>query len=70
LDLHLAMGKELTIQTMKRSNHTAHEAIELIQAGKISDAMVTHRVPLARAPEAFKVLDDYREGVGKVVIEM
>jgi len=70
LDLQLAMGKELTIQTMKRSNHTAHEAIELIEAGKISDAMVTHRVPLAQTPDVFKVLDDYREGVGKVIIEM
>ncbi len=70
LDLHLAMGKELTIQTLKRSNHTAHEAIELLEAGKIPDAMVTHRTPLAQAPEVFKVLDDYREDVGKVIIEM
>jgi threonine dehydrogenase-like Zn-dependent dehydrogenase len=70
LDLHLAMGKELTIQTLKRSNHTAHEAIELIEAGKISDALVTHRTPLAHTPEVFQVLDDYSEDVGKVVIEM
>jgi L-iditol 2-dehydrogenase len=70
LDLHLAMGKELNIQAMRRSNHTAHEAIELLEAGKIGDAMVTHRIPLAKTPEVFKVLDDYSEGVGKVVIEM
>jgi threonine dehydrogenase-like Zn-dependent dehydrogenase len=70
LDMHLAMGKELTIQTLKRSNHAAHEAIDLLQAGKISDAMVTHRTPLADTPEVFKVLDNYSEDVGKVVIEM
>ena len=64
------MGKELTIQTLKRSNHTAHEAIELLQAGKISDALVTHRTPLAQTGEVFQVLDDYTEDVGKVVIEM
>jgi len=70
IDMHLAMGKELSIQTIKRSNHTAHEAIELLEAGKIPDAMVTHRTPLAKTPEVFKVLDDYTEEVGKVVIEM
>jgi L-iditol 2-dehydrogenase len=70
LDLHLAMGKELNIQTMRRSNHTAHEAIELIAAGKISDALVTHRTPLAHTGEVFQVLDNYSEDVGKVVIEM
>jgi threonine dehydrogenase-like Zn-dependent dehydrogenase len=55
---------------MRRSNHTAHEAIELIAAGKISDALVTHRTPLAHTGEVFQVLDNYTEDVGKVVIEM
>ncbi len=69
LDMHLAMGKELSLQTVKRSNHTSHAAIELLQSGKISDALITHRVPLIKAPEAFKLLEDYRDQVGKVIIE-
>ena len=70
LDMHLAMGKELSLQTIKRSNHTSHEAIELLESGKISDALITHRVPLSKTPEAFQLLEDYRDQVGKVIIEI
>ena len=70
IDMHLAMGKELSLQTIKRSNHTAHPAIELLESGKITDALVTHRLPLAETPRAFQMLTDYTDGVGKVVIEI
>jgi L-iditol 2-dehydrogenase len=70
IDMHLAMGKELNVQTIKRSNHTAHPAIELLESGRVGDALVTHRLRLAETPRAFQMLTEYTDGVGKVVIEI
>jgi L-iditol 2-dehydrogenase len=70
IDVHAAMGKELSIQTIKRSNHNAHGAIELMESGRIGDQIVTHRLPLLKTPEAFEMLGEYADGVGKVVIEI
>jgi L-iditol 2-dehydrogenase len=70
LDLHSAMGKELTIQTVKRSNHCSKKAIELLRRGVIPDALITHTMPLERTPDAFEMLANYAGGVGKIVIEI
>ncbi len=70
LDIHTAMNKELNIQTIKRSNHNVHGALDLLRSGKISTALVTHHFPLERTPEAFETLAAYRDGVGKVIIEL
>jgi L-iditol 2-dehydrogenase len=70
LDIHTAMAKELNIQTVKRSNHNAHGAIELMQSGRIGEQIVTHRLPLEKTPDAFELLADYADNVGKVVIEI
>src|SRR5262249_17465696 len=56
IDIHTAMAKELNIQTVKRSNHNAHGALELMESGRIGDQIVTHRLPLARTPDAFEML--------------
>lgn len=70
IDLHTAMAKELKLQMMRRSCHNAHRAIELLAAGRIPDALVTHRPILEKTPEAFVMLDEYAGGVGKVVVEI
>lgn len=70
VDMHTAMAKELRIQTVKRSNLKGHEALELVHSGKISDILITHRMPLENTAEAFELLSNYRDGVGKVVIEL
>jgi len=70
IDIHTAMAKELSIQTVKRSNHNAHGAIKLMESGRIGDQIVTHRLPLEKTPEAFEMLAAYAGGVGKVVIEI
>ena len=62
--------KELRIQTIKRSNHRGAHAIELLRAGRIPDFFISHRMPLEKTPEAFDMLTDYRDNVGKVLIEM
>lgn len=69
VDMHTAMSKELEIVALKRSNHCGHEAIDLIQAGKVSDLLITHRMELAHTAEAFEMVSGYKDGVGKLVIE-
>lgn len=70
VDLVGALVKELNIQTIRRSNHNSHGALDLMTAGRIGDRIVTHRLPLAKTPEAFELLAEYADGVGKVVIEL
>jgi L-iditol 2-dehydrogenase len=69
LDLFSAMAKEIRIQPLKRSNHRSKPAIALLAAGAIPEAIVTHRVGVEQAPEAFHTLAEYRDGIGKLVIE-
>jgi L-iditol 2-dehydrogenase len=68
VDLHAAMGKELRLQTIFRSNHNAAEATEMLAAGKIPFDLLTHRLPLAHTQSAFEMLEGYHDGCGKVVI--
>lgn len=67
VDVHAAMGKELKLQTVKRSNHRAQEAMKLL--GRIPKALITHSLPLEQTPKAFEMLSHYTDGVGKAVIE-
>lgn len=70
VDLHMAMHKELNLQTIRRSNHNTHAAIEMMLSGRISTRLVTHHFPLDRTPEAFATLAAYADGVGKVIIDI
>ncbi len=70
IHVHAAMAKELRIQTLKRSNHRSAPAIALLASGAVNDSLITHRVPLSETPAAFETLAEYRDGVGKLVVEM
>ncbi len=63
--------KQLTVQFVRRSAHTIRQALALVAAGKIDlEPWITHRFPLDRVSEAFEMVDAYRDGVLKAVIEM
>jgi L-iditol 2-dehydrogenase len=70
IDLNTAMNKELSFQMIKRSNHNGQAAIELMRAGRVPDAMITHHLPLEKTAQGFETLANYADGVGKVVIEI
>jgi L-iditol 2-dehydrogenase len=70
LDVHTAMNREIVIQTVRRSNLRGYEAIDLLKNGKIPVGLITHRMPLEKTPDAFALLDHYRDGVGKLIIEL
>lgn len=70
VDVHMAMSKELRLQTLKRSNHRSHAAIDLLTSGRVPLALLTHTLPLSQTPRAFEMLEDYSGGAGKVIIEV
>lgn len=66
-----ARRKGLTILMSRRMKHTYPRAISLAAAGRIDlDDLISHRFPLARAPEAFALSERYAEGVHKIVIDL
>ncbi len=64
-----ARRKGLTILMSRRMKHTYPRAINLVKEGRVDvKSLVSHRFPLAQAPEAFALNADYRDHVIKVMI--
>jgi threonine dehydrogenase-like Zn-dependent dehydrogenase len=60
----------MCIQNVRRQNDRLQIAIDLIAEGKINtDQLVTHRFSFPRTNEAFDLVNDYRDGVMKALIE-
>jgi L-iditol 2-dehydrogenase len=63
--------KGLTIRMSRRMKHAYPRAIRLVEAGRVDvGALISHRFPLERTPEAFALNVDYRDRVHKIVIEV
>jgi threonine dehydrogenase-like Zn-dependent dehydrogenase len=71
LDFGVMRRKELVYYTVRRSNHNSELALDLLreQPGRFAP-MVTHRVPFDAVAPAFDMLAHYRDGVGKLVIQV
>jgi L-iditol 2-dehydrogenase len=74
LNMTQVMSREFRIlgsvcHALRGHHHDFQRAIDLVAAGRVSlDALVTHRVPLADAPDAFRIAADKRSGALKVHI--
>ncbi|MFA5422944.1 MAG: alcohol dehydrogenase catalytic domain-containing protein [Phycisphaerae bacterium] len=63
--------KEITIVNIRRQNRCDEKAIKLITSGRVKiDFMLTHRFELAEICKAFEIVESYRDGVIKAVIEL
>ncbi len=63
--------KEITIVNVRRQNACTRTTMDLVAAGSIRpDFMVTHRFKLDRIQEAFELVEGYRDGVVKAMIEL
>jgi L-iditol 2-dehydrogenase len=61
--------KELAIFNVRRSNHDNEAALQfLLDRTSSLGAMVTHKRPLERIGEAFSIVEQRADGVGKLVI--
>jgi L-iditol 2-dehydrogenase len=71
LEFHVMRRKELAYFTVRRSNHESELALELLaRHTQLFAPMVTHREPFERITPAFDMLEHYRDGVGKLVIDL
>jgi L-iditol 2-dehydrogenase len=62
--------KELTIFNVRRSNHETDEALELLRDNAAGFAPVlTHTRSIDRIGEAFTIASEYRDGVGKMIVQ-
>src|SRR3954464_1785289 len=61
--------KEVAIFNVRRSNHESHHALQLLTEKAAWFApLLTHRRPLADIARAFRSVEAYEDGVGKMVI--
>ena len=61
--------KEIAIFNVRRSNHETHDALDFLKARpELFTPMITHRRPLRDIVEAFKLVENYADGVGKLVV--
>ena len=66
---HVIRRKGLTIKLCRRMKLTYPRAITLVQRKMIAlDYLITHRYPLERADEAFRLVEDYEDGVIKAAL--
>jgi L-iditol 2-dehydrogenase len=66
-----ARRKGLTLVMCRRMKHTYPRALHLVRRGLVDlQALVSHRFPLRRAAEAFKINTEYRDNVNKVIIDI
>lgn len=64
-----ARRKGLTVLMCRRMKHTFPRALRLLERGQVDVAgLVSHRFPLSRAAEAFRLNSEYRDNVVKVIL--
>ena len=62
--------KELCIQNVRRQNHCVQPALDMIARNDFDvNIMVTHRFPFTDAKTAFDLVENYRDGVVKAMLE-
>jgi L-iditol 2-dehydrogenase len=69
VNLHTMRRKEMTIFNVRRSNHESAEALAMLAEHTARFApIVTHTRPLEAISRTFAQLENYEDGMGKVVI--
>jgi L-iditol 2-dehydrogenase len=62
--------KEICIQNVRRQNHSLGETLELMETKRVDvGRMPTHRFPFSNTKEAFDLVNAYRDGVMKAMID-
>ena len=70
-DISLLRRKELTVQNVRRQNHTVQKAIDMIARKEVDiSPMITHRLSFSETPMGFDMVAHYRDGVVKAMVEI
>lgn len=68
---HLLRRKEINIQNVRRQNEKVDEALKMIAEPNFSiDFMITHNFNLEKTKTAFDIVENYDDGVVKVIINI
>ena len=71
LDVHLWRRKELLVQQVRRSNHEAAAARDLLASEpRFFAPLITHQRPLESIADAFALVESRGDGVGKLVVRL
>jgi len=63
--------KEIRVQNVRRQNECTQPALDMIDAEQVNvDFMATHHFPFAETPEAFALVEEYRDGVVKAIVRI
>ncbi|MFH1824361.1 MAG: alcohol dehydrogenase catalytic domain-containing protein, partial [Candidatus Firestonebacteria bacterium] len=69
IDPHMARRKEIIIKLVRRTKHNYQKCIDAITSGNIVvKDMVTHKFKLKDVKKAFKLVENYSDGVMKAMI--
>jgi L-iditol 2-dehydrogenase len=69
-DMDYMRRKEITLINVRRQRFCVQEALDLMASGKVDvSPMATHRYDFRDTREAFDLVDGYRDGVMKAMIE-
>ncbi|MCF6357030.1 MAG: alcohol dehydrogenase catalytic domain-containing protein [Draconibacterium sp.] len=70
-NMDLMRRKELSVVNIRRQNHCVQEAIDLVVSGKIDvEKMVTHNFTLEETADAFDIVEGYKDGAIKAMINL
>ena len=68
---HAVRRKGLTIKYVRRMKHTYPRAIAMVADGLLDvGSLITHRFPLEKVADAYRLVASYKDGVAKAVIEV
>ncbi len=69
LDIHSMRRKEIALYNVRRSNNESEMARDMLAAEVNRFApLITHERPLERVSEAFTMVENYSDGVGKLLV--
>jgi L-iditol 2-dehydrogenase len=70
IDFHTLRRKEQWFFPVRRSNHKSEAALRLLaERPSAFTPMITHQMRLDRVQAAFEMLEAYRDGAGKIVLQ-
>jgi L-iditol 2-dehydrogenase len=67
---HMMRRKEISIQNVRRQNEKVEEALNLVGDGQLNlEGFISHKFKIDQIQEGFELVEGYRDGVMKAVIE-
>lgn len=70
-DADTCRRREICIQNVRRQVHCVEDAVQLVQEEpRLVRSLITHRFPLEKTADAFKLVADYRDRVMKAIITL